>query len=152
MESNIKQLLLNNTLFEQLSADELDRVVAFLRPHQVTADTVVFKEGGHGNYVCFLTGGILHVLKQRDSGQESLIATLREGQSVGEMAIIDGLPRSATVRAATDVSLLLLKRDDFNQLLDSEPAIAAKILKAIARMLSFHLRKTSGELSNLLFA
>ncbi len=152
MQSNIKQVLMNNSLFAQLTAEELDRVAAFLRPHEVPADTVVFKEGAHGNYVCFLTDGILHILKQRDNGQESLIATLKEGQSVGEMAIIDGLPRSATVRAATDASLLLLKRDDFNKLLETEPAIAAKILKAISRMLSIHLRKTSGELSNLLFA
>ncbi|WP_426417661.1 cyclic nucleotide-binding domain-containing protein [Aestuariirhabdus sp. LZHN29] len=149
---NIKQLLMNNSLFEQLTADELDQVVELMRPHELPANTTVFKEGGHGNYVCFVMEGTLQVLKSRDNGQESVIATIGEGQSVGEMAIIDGLPRSATVRSVTASSLLLLKRDDFNTLLSRHPETAAKILKAIAKMLSIHLRKTSGELSNLLFA
>ncbi|RRJ85058.1 cyclic nucleotide-binding domain-containing protein [Aestuariirhabdus litorea] len=149
---NIKQLLLNNSLFEHLTADELDRVADMMRPHDLPANTTVFKEGAHGNYVCFVLEGKLQVLKVKPNGQESVIATLGEGQSVGEMAIIDGLPRSATVRSVTAASLLLLKRDDFNTLLSKHPEIAAKILKAIAKMLSIHLRKTSGELSNLLFA
>ncbi len=148
---NIKQLLMNNSLFESLDADELDLVIVSMNPHELAANTTVFKEGAHGNYVCFVVDGTLQVLKSTDNGRESVIATLSEGQSVGEMAIIDGLPRSATVKSVTPASLLLLKRDDFNSLLSKHPEVAAKILKALARMLSIHLRKTSGELSNLLF-
>lgn len=149
---NIKQLLRNNSLFESLTSDELDLVIVSMNRHELVANTTVFKEGAHGNYVCFVVEGTLRVFKRTDDGRESSIATLSEGQSVGEMAIIDGLPRSATVKSLTPSSLLLLKRDDFNRLLETHPEIAAKILRAIARMLSIHLRKTSGDLSNLMFA
>lgn len=152
MTPYVQSLLLNNSLFAQLNSDQLDKLLKYMRDHRIEEDTVVFKEGSHGNYVCFVLEGRLEVVKKLDSGEQTVIATLGAGESVGEMSIVDGLTRSATVRALEDTQLMILKRDDFNRLFNEEPEIAARILRSIARMLSLNLRRTSGELTNLLMA
>ncbi len=148
----VQSLLLNNSLFSQLNDDQLEKLLKYMQHHFLEQGKLVFKEGAHGNYVCFVLEGKLEVIKGGGSTQEVPIANLGAGESVGEMSIIDGLTRSATVRAAEDSQLMILKRDDFNRLFNEEPAIAAKILRSISRMLSLNLRRTSGELTNLLMA
>jgi CRP-like cAMP-binding protein len=66
------------------------------------------------------------------------------------MAIIDGLTRSADVVAASDTSVLILKRDDFNKLVAENPVIGVKILKSLARGLSKTLRERSETLARLM--
>ncbi len=149
----VQSLLLNNSLFSQLNDDQLETLLKYMQHHYLEGGKVVFKEGAHGNYVCFVLEGKLEVTKGGGAGIEPVqIASLGAGESVGEMSIIDGLTRSATVRAVEDTQLMILKRDDFNRLFNEEPAIAAKILRSVARMLSLNLRRTSGELTNLLMA
>jgi len=72
------------------------------------------------------------------------------GQSVGEMAIIEGIVRSATDKAKTDGSLITLKREDFDTLLEEHPKIGVKFLKGISCLLSKNLRKMSVEIINLM--
>ncbi len=74
------------------------------------------------------------------------LATLTKGRSIGEMAVIDDFPRSATVRARTKGTLVLLTRQGFEVILEQHPGIGVKILKGISRLLSQNLRKTSSRL------
>lgn len=66
--------------------------------------------------------------------------TLARGQSVGEMSIIDKKPRSATVRAKTEVILLTLTSDDFEKILKDYSEISMKILKGLSLLMSKKLR------------
>lgn len=102
----------------------------------------VFKEGTHGGYMFFIVEGEVEVIKQFDTKKHT-IAKLGAGRSVGEMSLIDGAPRSATVRAKTDLSLIVLKREDFQKLLAEQPQIANRILMGIANLLSQSLRDTN---------
>ena len=103
-----------------------------------------------GDFVCFVTKGALDVLKKNEKGKEILIASLGKGRSIGEMAVIDDFPRSATVKAKTHSTLIILTRRGFEQLLDKHPQIGVKLLKGLARLLSMNMRKTSSLLADML--
>jgi len=79
-----------------------------------------------------------------------VISTIEEGGSLGEMSLIDGLTRSATTKASKPSTILILRRDDFNNLIKKYPVVGVKILKGIARLLSLNLRKTSGQMTSLM--
>lgn len=150
MENNTLLLLNDIPIFNRLRIDELKVVSKHMQPFSFEAGQVVFKEGEHANAVCFVIKGQLDVFKEKQPGKPLKIATLRSGQSIGEMAIIDGLTRSATVKAVTGTQVMVLKRSDFSQLLESHPKIGQTILMGIARLLSLNLRKTSDEVTSLM--
>ena len=149
MQSPVSVMIAGIPLFGELVPDEAKLLEKFLVAHTVAPDDIVFKEGTHGGAVCFVVDGELDVVKTR-AGKEHLIATLSKGQSVGEMSIIDGLTRSATIRATTKATVLILKREDFQKIINDHPQVGIKILKAIARVLSANLRKTSESFSALM--
>jgi CRP-like cAMP-binding protein len=93
--------------------------------------------------------GELSVIKRADDG-DTTIAKVGKGESVGEMAIIDGLTRSADVVAATETQVLILKRDDFDKLVAEQPEIGVKILRSLAKALSMTLRDRSETLARLM--
>jgi CRP/FNR family cyclic AMP-dependent transcriptional regulator len=111
---------------------------------------VIFKEGDSGDFVCFVVDGILEVVKAAADGSERSIAKLISGCSIGEMAVVGSFPRSATVRARSEATLLTLKRDRLDKICREHPEIGVKIYKAIAQLLSMHLRNTSENLSELM--
>ncbi len=96
-----------------------------------------------------MASGELEIVKTLE-GQEVKISIISEGDSLREMALIDGLTHSATVRACRASTILILRRDDFNTLLSAHPAVGIKILKGIARLLSLNLRKASAQLTTFM--
>jgi CRP/FNR family cyclic AMP-dependent transcriptional regulator len=103
----------------------------------------VFKEGEKGAYMCFVAEGELEILKKNVEGEDVAISTLQSGASIGEMAVIDNFPRSATVRAKTKGTLLTLSRYSFDTILKQQPPIGIKLFQSLARLLCLNLRKTS---------
>lgn len=77
-----------------------------------------------------------------------MISSLHRGRSIGDMAVLDNFPRSATVRSRTKATLITLTRDSFETILDKHPRIGIKMLKGLARLLSLNLRKTSSRLAD----
>ena len=84
------------------------------------------------------------VITQYDNAKTT-IALLGRGQSIGEMSLIDGRSRSATVRVKTNLTLVVLKREHFQTLLVEHPGTTNNILMGIAQLLSGSLRKTTHE-------
>ena len=133
-------------LFSALERTELERIASHMNIFKLAAGDLVFREGDAGDFVCFVIEGTLTVTKQNLSGEDIVIAELRGGRSIGEMAIVDDYPRSATVSAKKQTILVTLTRERFNHLIESNPLLGIKILKGIARLLSLHLRETSTQL------
>jgi len=77
------------------------------------------------------------------SRQGSVIATFKPGEHIGEMAMIDNAPRSATVVATTDTNLLVMRREEFFGIIRSEPVVATKLLWSFVQVLSSRLRDTN---------
>jgi CRP/FNR family transcriptional regulator, cyclic AMP receptor protein len=133
-------------IFTDLSPDELDTISSHMHVSRLEAGDTVFSEGDPGDEVCFVVDGTLDILKLFDGQLERKIAVTAPGGAVGEMAVIGDFPRTATVRAYTDTTLLTLTRRRFDQICVDHPRIGVKILRALSRLLSLNLRDTSREL------
>jgi CRP-like cAMP-binding protein len=144
----IIDLLISIPIFDALKSDELRLATRYMNLMDVNPQEIIFKEGDKGTYVCFVVDGALEVIKGADTGHQVTIATLGKNRSIGEMAVIDDFPRSATVRAQKPSTLLILTREGFEKILDEHPRTGVKILKGLARLLSQNLRKTSSRLAD----
>lgn len=134
-------------MFDGVRTSELKAVARYMNLLEVEEGDVVFLEGEPGDYVCFVAAGTLQVTKASPGGQTTVLTTLTQGQSIGEMAVIEDAPRSANVVALCAARLVTLSRQDFETLLQTHPPIGISLLKGIARVLSRNLRKTSGQLA-----
>lgn len=143
METSLSLLISEIPLFNQLDYEETDVIAKLLDVRDIRPGTLIYSQGEHADSLCCVIDGVLEVVKTTAEGDERVIATLGKGDSVGEMALIDGLTRSASIRANKLSRILILKRDDFARLIQQHPQISIKILKQIARRLSMNLRKTT---------
>jgi CRP-like cAMP-binding protein len=130
-------------MFDRLDEEELRIVAKYMNYRDVEPGETVFKEGEKGAYMCFVAEGELEILKKNLEGETVVISTLKTGASIGEMAVIDNFPRSATVRARTKGTLLTLSRYSFDTILKQQPDIGIKLFQSLSRLLCLHLRKTS---------
>ncbi len=116
------------SLFSGLSAKELHAISSLLTPVDVPAGTVLTREGDHGREFIVIVTGTASVSRH---GTE--VATIGPGASVGEIAIIDGGPRTATVTATTDMQIEVATHAEFSSLLAQAPEIAVNLLPTLAR-------------------
>ncbi|MBA4369754.1 MAG: cyclic nucleotide-binding domain-containing protein [Desulfobacterium sp.] len=140
---------INFPLFEQINAEEVKVVARHMESIDLNEGDILFRESDKGNYVFFIKEGHLDVLKKSEvSGENVTLATLYEGQSIGEMSIIDDFPRSATIQARSHTKLYILSKSAFDMILSKHPKIGIKLLKGISRLLSKNLRETSSRLAD----
>lgn len=142
MNQSIRSLFPRLEVFNFLEEGDYETIESYMFRYDYEEGAYVFKEGAHGGYMFFIVDGDVEVIKQFDTKKHT-IAELGPGRSVGEMSLIDGAPRSATVRAKNNLSLIVLKREDFQKMLTEEPAIANRVLMGIATLLSQSLRDTN---------
>jgi CRP/FNR family cyclic AMP-dependent transcriptional regulator len=131
---------------DELSAPELDKLARFARVCRARRGAAVFEEGARDAYLCLIVEGEIEVRKEDGDRAGRVLATLGPGKLLGEMALLDGEPRSATAVAVADATLVILTRDDFDALLEEFPRLGVKLLRRLARLLSVRLRETSGRL------
>jgi hypothetical protein len=91
---------------------------------------IVIEEGTRGTSAFVILSGTAEVIK-RWGDREIVIAILSEGQVFGEMGLIEDRPRSATVRALSELKLRIIDRDHFNELLRAKPSVLIPILKSL---------------------
>lgn len=94
--------------------------------------------------------GQLDVLKRDQSGIHRTIAQIRAGKTFGEMSLIDGEPRSATLQVNRAVVMLIISKFQFERMSNEVPRVALKLVLMIARQLSQRLRQTTGTLVDAL--
>lgn len=124
--------------FAHLNYNELVKVVGLTQLRKVTAGEDFISEGDNGDELYVVLAGEVDVVK----GDE-VIVSLKAGAHIGEMALIDNAPRSATVRAKTESNLLVMRREEFFSIIRSEPVIATKLLWSFVQVLSGRLRETN---------
>ena len=125
------ELLRGVWLFSGCNEEEVDRIAAMAEPRSVEAGTEVTREGETGlEFFVVVEGDAIATVEGDEVGR------IAAGGFFGEMALIDGGERVATVIAATPMSLLVLGRHEFNEMLEiAMPAIAPKLLEVVgARM------------------
>jgi CRP-like cAMP-binding protein len=97
-----------------------------------TRGTVLFKEGQPGDYMYVVQAGEVEI-RRSVGDMERVLAILSPGEFFGEMAILNGRPRSATAVVRTDARLLVIEGKTFEAMLRARPEIALRIIKALAR-------------------
>jgi len=138
------------SVFQDLGEAQLDVVRKHMRPQHFAAHEVIFREGDPGDRIYFLLSGCVSVLASiAGNGRDRRLATFGEGVFFGDMAILEGKPRSATVCADIDTDVLYMTVDDFDQLVQNKPDLASKMLLGMTRELSARLRLTTIEVRTL---
>jgi CRP/FNR family transcriptional regulator, cyclic AMP receptor protein len=115
-------------LFSGLSRKELGQLARLTDDVEVPAGRVLCKEGDRGREFFVLVDGKVDVA--RDGTR---VATLGAGDFVGEISLIEPTPRTATVTATTPLRMFVLTPKDFQQMLEENPTIERKVLRALAR-------------------
>lgn len=147
-DEEIAELLDKTQLADEFSWDQIVKISGFLTAYYVDNGEVIYHEGDHDESMAIIAKGSIKISKTDSEGNITILAQLHASQSLGEMALIDGEPRSADVIASTNVILLILRKKDLNQLAKKIPALGLKLLWKIARTISQRLRKTSSNLVN----
>lgn len=137
-------LLSNIPLFAKLNAEHLAELVALLKQRQVASQQPVFWIGDEGDEFFIIQLGRVSVCYPDHLGHEIVIAVLGPSDFFGEISLLDGGPRTATVRADGDVTLLCLSRHDFLEFLTRNPSAGIHILTVLGQRQREMLEKLRG--------
>lgn len=129
------------SLFESMTAEELDAVFRLMRSESFAAGTDILSEGLSYQGLWVLSSGRCEVVKGAAGGHGSRLAVLEAGAVFGEMSFLETAPHSASVRALTDVDTMRLTRDGFEQLCSHCPPASHKIARSLVLVLSARLRR-----------
>jgi CRP/FNR family cyclic AMP-dependent transcriptional regulator len=146
----IKDRLIDLPFFNKFGSAELDVLAHKMELRNVKVKEYVFTEGDPGTYMGFVAKGEIAVIKESKQGKLKRLAFIKKGFTFGEMALVDTFPRSASIIARLPSELLILSQEKLEALCEQHPKIALKIMQGISRLLSLHLRRTSGELSDFI--
>jgi len=129
-------------LFNGLSKDELRRLASKCIERRLERGEVITTQGVRGDELFIVTEGLVEVLiTEGKKDSHKIIVNLGEGQLVGEMSLVDKGPRSATVRAITDSTVVqVIHRDQFEALCEENTHIGFVVMRNIATDLSFKIR------------
>ena len=122
-------------LFAQVADADLEQIASHLIERRYPRNTTIVEEGLPGDYMYIIREGRVKVTKLSDDGREKILEFLDEGAFVGEMALFERAPRSASVKTLTPVRLLALSRIDFIGLLKKSPDIAMSVIQELSRRL-----------------
>jgi len=140
---DLLELLKGVELFHGLNDQELTEVIEIFEPVTYERGDLIAEQGKPGDSLFLVAAGLVEVAIE-DSPRDShrILVNLGEGQIIGEMALVDQGPRSATVRAISDkASLHSVKRGDFEALCQRNTRIGYVVMRNIAADLSFKLRQ-----------
>jgi CRP/FNR family transcriptional regulator len=126
-------LLARVPLLSGLSQQELDRIAQVAVPRSFPKGARVFHEGDESDACYIIRKGEVRVTREHSDGRAIALATLGPGEIVGELAMLDGEVRSASVEALSDVELLAVAARDMRGLLERNPEITAKLVVALTR-------------------
>jgi CRP/FNR family cyclic AMP-dependent transcriptional regulator len=133
-------------LLRHLTDAKVAELARILTVQTVPAGDLVFEEGSPGDTMFLLAAGQVRIEKQLEAGGFAELALLSPGDVLGEMALIERLPRSARAVAHTDATLFVLGRQDLERWLASEPMMAVGLFVELLRVLSHRLRRSSRSL------
>ena len=137
-------------LFSLLEDEDIEKIAPFIELTIYPSGTVLFKEGDPGDFVGCVISGKLEVKKQTEfKGNQVIIALLTKGALVGELSIFDRHSRSATVEAVEKTTMLILRNDAIEALMQEHPHTGIKLLRGLLRILSIRLRKATERLTNI---
>lgn len=138
-------LLKRVPIFSSLKENQLQRIAEYCVTKHYTKDQLILVEEETGKILFIIYKGRVKVTRTSDDGREVILSILESGDIFGEMSLLDGKARSASVIAIENSELLLLRRGDFLQILEDFPQIAIALLKELAG----RIRKSDTQIKSL---
>jgi CRP-like cAMP-binding protein len=139
-----------SSMLQGFSDKELGQLAAFCEMRKMAEDTTVFIENMPGESLFLVKKGTIRISKMFAEGDEKILVILGPEDIFGEMAVIDGLPRSATARVAEEAELISLKKKDLERLCQEDAALALKLVINIGRVFSRRVRDSNEEYRDML--
>jgi CRP/FNR family transcriptional regulator len=120
-------------LFSMLKTEDLHMISTIASEESYEDGHVLFYEGDVGDKLFIVVSGKVQILKKMSGGEIKHLATLKENDFLGELALFDEETRTATVRCEGPCTFLVIQRNDLEQLAHEYPAIAFGFIKALIR-------------------
>jgi CRP-like cAMP-binding protein len=139
------QLLKEIPIFSELSNKDLERILQVASRQKYYKDNLILIEEEIGSTMFVILSGRVKISRISDDGREVILSILSEGDFFGEMSLLDGQTRSANVTATEESELLVIRREEFLQILHDYPQIAINLLKELAQ----RIRKSDEHIKSL---
>ncbi len=146
-------------LFKGLSEEQIHKILSSARETTFPAGEIIIEEGEKGNSLFILKKGVVEILKSitlkvgdsiiRDKGRRLARLSAEEGVFFGEMAFMGEEERSATVRAVTDCTLLVIEKEQFEELAGEDCSLGYHVVRNIAEILSHRLKQANEDIAKL---
>lgn len=145
-------------IFSELDSNRLKQISQLGTRKYFKKDSAILNENETGSALFVIVSGKVKVSRESDDGKEVILTILNESDFFGEMAILDGLNRSASVTAIEETELFLIQRGEFLDLLHDHPEISIALLQELTRRLrtsdlrikSLSLRDAEGKVASVI--
>jgi CRP/FNR family cyclic AMP-dependent transcriptional regulator len=134
-------------IFSALGPDLVKRLSTYAKPRAIQRGTMLFSKGDPGTSLFAVQKGTVRISSPTKQGKSAVLNLIHEGEILGEIALLDGGPRTADATAVTDCELMVIDRRDFLPLVRSYPDVAIKLIE----LLCSRLRRTSEQVEDVLF-
>ena len=133
--------------FRALPIDTRERLGVYIKSKRFRHGATVFSKGDPGTSLFVVRSGVVRVSARSTVGKAAVFGLFKEGDFFGEIALLDGLPRTANAIAFTDCILMAIDRRDFLPVLQSEPPLMLHVIDVLCA----RLRRTTSQVEDLLF-
>src|SRR6516164_8229016 len=140
-------LLRNHSLFGQLPPAAIEHLGSYMKRRKLPRGSTIFEKDDPGTGLMVVLSGSVKISVPSVDGRDIVLNIIREGEIFGEIALLDGRPRTADASAMTDCELMVIERRDFIPFLSSHPELMMKIIE----ILCGRLRRTSEQVQELTF-
>lgn len=140
-------ILRSHPIFGVLPAAMIERLGRYVTKRAVRRGASIFAKGDPGNSLLAVMSGSVRISIPAADGREAVLNTIHPGEIFGEIALLDGRPRTADAVAATDCELMVIERRDFIPFVQQNPEVALKLIE----VLCMRLRRTTEQVEDVMF-
>ena len=152
--NEMAELVLGSSLGTELDNAEAAKIAALMSQSELKDGEYLISEGATDDSLHVLLAGKLEVVKSTGADETASLAILRAGALAGELSFIDGARHTVGLRALTDCQVLSLKRAEFEKVIDDDPRLVYKVMRAVTRSahrIVHQMNHEFIELSNYIF-
>src|SRR5262245_36556936 len=142
-----RAFLSGHPIFGALGPDLLNQLTAYAIPRSVKRGTMIIERGDTGTALFAICSGTVKISTPSADGKGAVFNLISEGAIFGEIAVLDGLPRSADATALTDCEMMVIERRALITLIRERGEVAVKLIEVLCR----RLRHTTGQLEDVMF-
>ena len=143
---DIAEQLKQAPLFKPISLEDLEALVAVMKPQSVAQGTHLFEKGDHGDSMYIVVSGLVRIYSHDERGEEFTLTNYGPGKVFGDFSLLDQQPRSASALAVEPLELLVLSRQAFLDFLPAHTSIGMAIIHHLTdrlRYITIYLNKVT---------